>query len=333
MRVKAPRVNAPPEDNSTAALFARARDHTRENFSVLSCLVPRDLRADFITIYTFCRYADDIGDCYVGDISTARELALERLDRLRQSVVQNKPGDLPPTYIDELASLRERRRISTLPFERLIDAFEQDQRTTRYLTWDELLKYCDRSANPVGHLVLMLFGYRPPEECNNNTRALFATSDDICSGLQLANFWQDVRRDLFDRDRIYVPLSECNITERDLRAWAGEPMPSPIGDAVGASAASPGSIHPFCAALRPLVDRTQSLFDRGQGLFAELHRLPDPDRSMNRARDCRRVVRLFASGGELVNRKVRATGYTTLWQRPKVSRADKLLLLIRHLLG
>lgn len=322
-----------PDHNLTdpRKVFAAASDHTRENFSVLSCFVPQDLREDFVTIYTFCRYADDLGDCYDADIPASRLRAKASLAELRDCVRTAKPGILPISFIQQLSLVRDKHNISLAPFLRLIDAFEQDQSITRYASWEELTDYSVRSANPVGHLVLMLFGYRPPEECNNNTRDLFLGSDDTCTALQLANFWQDVRRDLVERDRVYLPLTELNISEHDLRAWAQEPMPQVQSLHQGRDI----TVHPFCAGVRKLVQRTDDLFERGGKLFSELSDLAKRQPTgatvtLKRARACARVVRLFAAGGRLVNSKVRACNYTTLWKRPRVTRFDKLRLLLSH---
>ena len=171
----------------------------------------------------------------------------------------------------------------------------------RYRTWDELLDYSRRSANPVGRLVLMVLGHRPPEEQPSNER-MFLASDDICTALQLINFWQDVRRDLIERDRIYLPMAEMPFDERTLRAWLEEPLRDEFGEA-----------------LRPLVDRTERLFASGGRIYSML---PPADA---------RIVALFAAGGMAILAKVRAMDHATLWRRPRLHAWEKAWLVIRAL--
>jgi squalene synthase HpnC len=151
--------------------------HHYENFHVVSLLLPKRLHQDFYNVYSFCRWADDLGD-EIGD--TAESLRL--LEWWRSELHAMCAG--------------QARHPVTL-FEDLITAFEQDQTVTRYRSFEELFQYCRYSANPVGRLVLGLCGYRDAERQ--------ALSDATCTALQLANFWQDVTVDL-EKDRVYLPL-------------------------------------------------------------------------------------------------------------------------------
>ncbi|MEX1018001.1 MAG: squalene synthase HpnC, partial [Phycisphaeraceae bacterium] len=163
-----------------------------ENFTVVSWLLPKRLREPFTHVYAFCRWADDLGD-ETGD----RQRSLELLHWWRDELDRCYAGQpRHPVYI-ALQPTIERFDIPRQPFDDLIDAFIQDQTVTRYQSWDQLLDYCTRSANPVGRLVLYLCGHRDEQRQR--------LSDATCTALQLANFWQDVRRDILERDRVYIP--------------------------------------------------------------------------------------------------------------------------------
>lgn len=165
-----------------------------ENFPVVSWLLPRRLHQHFFNVYAYCRWADDLGD-EVGDRARSLELLAwwrGELDACYAGVPAH------PVFVALSSTIRE-FAIPRQPFEDLISAFEQDQRVTEYETFAQLLDYCRRSADPVGRLVLYLFRQARDEH--------FRWSDSICTGLQLANFWQDVSRDL-DIGRIYLPAED-----------------------------------------------------------------------------------------------------------------------------
>jgi squalene synthase HpnC len=166
--------------------------HHYENFHVVSFLLPRRLHQDFYNIYSFCRWADDLGD-EIGDPAESLRLLgwwREELEAMYAGRVQH------PVFV----ALEGTARKYDLPqqlFADLISAFEHDQRVTRYANWAEVFDYCRCSANPVGRLVLRLCGYSDAERDR--------MSDATCTALQLANFWQDVTVDL-EKDRVYLPL-------------------------------------------------------------------------------------------------------------------------------
>ncbi len=164
-----------------------------ENFQVVSFLLPKHLHQDFYNVYSFCRWADDLGDEIGDPQESLRLLAWWRQELV--SLFEN--GEAAHPVFVALKITIERHGIPMQPFERLIQAFEHDQVVTRYQSFDEVLAYCVNSANPVGHLVLYLGGYNDPERQR--------LSDFTCSALQLANFWQDVAVDL-KKDRVYLPL-------------------------------------------------------------------------------------------------------------------------------
>ncbi len=277
-----------------------------ENFSVLSSLVPARLRDDFAAIYAFCRWSDDLGD-ETGTGPEARARAAELLTWWLAELDRCFKGEAThPVYI-ALGRTIERHALPIAPFADLISAFQQDQTVTEYQTWDQLTDYCRRSADPVGRLVLMLFGYRPEDDAKHGVDR-FAMSDATCTALQLINFWQDVRRDLIERDRVYMPAKDCGLDAATLRSWLDR------GE-------DPACRIAFIRAMRPLVDRTDELFRRGSALVPTL------------SREARPVVWLFGAGGRRVLSSVRACAGATLWHRPRLSKFSKGLLVARAMAG
>jgi len=166
--------------------------HHYENFHVVSLLLPKRLHQDFYNVYSFCRWADDLGD-EIGD--TAESLRL--LAWWRGELHAICAGQARHPVLVALAGTVRKFSLPLQLFDDLIKAFEQDQTITRYRSFEELYQYCRYSANPVGRLVLGLCGYNDAERQ--------ALSDATCTALQLANFWQDVTVDL-GKDRVYLPL-------------------------------------------------------------------------------------------------------------------------------
>src|SRR5437660_1134038 len=175
-----------------------ARSHY-ENFSVATLLLPRRLMPHFYHIYAYCRWADDLGDETGGG-----PLALDLLQWWREELLRCYDGKPRHPVMVALRDTIRRFDIPPQPFLDLLFAFEQDQLVKCYASYDQLLGYCRYSANPVGRLVLNL--------CGSFNAELARLSDVICTGLQLANFWQDVARDL-DLGRVYLP-------EEDRRRFA-----------------------------------------------------------------------------------------------------------------
>jgi squalene synthase HpnC len=189
----------------------RAHD---ENFPVAFLLASRGVRADMATVYWFCRTTDDIGD--EGPGGPAERLAA--LDAWEHDLRSALEGAAPEPGLAAVAGLIGRRGLTADPFLRLIEANRMDQRRSRWDTHEELVGYCRHSATTVGEMVLGVLGYRDPWR--------IGMSDATCIGLQLANFWQDIARDLADRDRIYLPreaMDRFGVSEDDLR----QPVASP----------------------------------------------------------------------------------------------------------
>jgi len=184
-----------------------ARRHY-ENFPVASLALPRRLRPAVASVYAFARSADDIAD--EGEIALAERLAgLARLERgVGEAPEAHLGGD--PVLL-AVTDTRRRFQLPAEPFVDLISAFRQDLSQRRYQDFGELMGYCRRSANPVGRILLRLYGA--------DTATNLGYSDAICSALQLINFLQDLRSDLLQRDRIYLPqdeLARFRVSESDI---------------------------------------------------------------------------------------------------------------------
>jgi squalene synthase HpnC len=266
-----------------------ARTHY-ENFSVVSFLLPRRLIRHFHSVYAFCRWSDDIADETGGGVETEKLIS-----SWRQELLACYGGEPRHPVMVALRETIRRFAIPPEPFLNLLVAFTQDQHVKIYSTFDQLLGYCKNSANPVGHLLLHLF------ECFDNKRA--ALADEVCTGLQLANFWQDVSRD-FDIGRVYLPEEDrrkFGFSLRDLAARKCTPA--------------------FQALMSFEVDRAHGYFDRGQALLALL------------PGEVRVDVDLFIRGGRAILAAIERANYDVLTHRPEVTNRVKLKLLLGGIVG
>jgi squalene synthase HpnC len=284
-----------PDARRHAATLEEALAYTRwlagvhyENFHVVSFLLPKRLHQDFFNVYAFCRWADDLGD-EIGD--TAESLRL--LSWWRAELERMYAGEAAHPVFVALKQTVARRSLPVEPFEHLIRAFEQDQRVTRYRTWEEVFGYCRYSANPVGRLVLHLCGYSDAERQR--------LSDATCTALQLANFWQDVAVDLA-KDRVYIPLE---VMERH-----GYSL-----DDLFALKATPA----FRATMRELVAKARELFVEGLPLATMLNRRLAVD------------IELFSRGGMRILDKIERQDYDVLARRPAISKVERAGLLLEVL--
>jgi squalene synthase HpnC len=232
------RVWSPEESRAYTRWLAT---HHYENFHVVSMLLPKRLHQDFYNVYSFCRWADDLGD-EIGDTDESLRMLAWWRGELRAMCAGEARH---PVFVALRGTVREFSLPVTL-FEDLITAFEQDQTVTRYRNWEELFQYCRYSANPVGRLVLGLCGYRDTERQ--------ALSDATCTALQLANFWQDVIVDL-DKDRVYLPL--------DLLESHGYPLEALFARKFDGR---------FRAAMQEAVTVTRGLFRQGYPLADSVDR-------------------------------------------------------------
>jgi squalene synthase HpnC len=268
--------------------------HHYENFNVASWLLPKQLHQHFYNLYAYCRWADDLGD----EIPE-RERALELLDwweRELDACYEGKPSN--PVFV----ALRETivaKDVPQQPFADLLKAFRQDQLVKRYPTWASVIDYCVYSANPVGRLVLYLCGYRDEQRQR--------LSDATCTALQLANFWQDVSRDL-EKGRIYIPLDRAaarGLTEKEI-----------VGKNFD---------ERYVELMKDLIAQTRELFDKGMPLA----KMVDGKLSVD--------LEMFSRGGIAVLDAIEAMGYDTLNARPAISKGKQIRLLgravVAHAIG
>jgi squalene synthase HpnC len=260
-----------------------------ENFHVVSFLLPKNLHQDFYNVYSYCRWADDLGD-EIGDPQESLRLLRwwsGELERLYQG------GEATHPVFVALRGTAKKYGIPKQPFADLITAFVQDQTVTRYENWAGVLGYCVNSANPVGRLVLYLCGY-----CDSERQRL---SDATCTGLQLANFWQDVTVDQL-KDRVYLPmdlLARHNYTVDELFAHKFDER--------------------FRGVMKEAVEYARGFFLTGLPLVCMVNRRLSLD------------LDLFSRGGLLILDKIERRGYDVLSARPKVSKGERVRLLISAL--
>jgi phytoene synthase len=236
------------------------------------------MRDTLAAIYAFARHADDVAD------EPGVEARLEKLTQWRELLRGCYSGKVDnPVFLALHDSLRQ-FILSHENFDRLLRAFEMDVGVNRHQDFSSLLAYCDCSANPVGRLVLELFGHHDP--------SLFALSDCICTALQLTNFWQDVAVDL-ERDRIYLPLEDLqrfHYTLDDLRAGRVDDR--------------------WRELLKFEIARTRLWFDRGKALPVRV------------APGLRAQLRLTWLGGMAILRKIELAGYDVFRRRPTLGKLD-----------
>jgi squalene synthase HpnC len=262
-----------------------------ENFPVASVLLPKRMRPHIAAIYAFARTADDIADEPGRQPSERLSLLADLALRLDEA---ERGSAADPIFV-ALADTIERCSLPIGLFHDLLSAFRQDVTVHRYATWADVDDYCRRSANPVGRLVLRVAGVHDP--------AADRASDDVCTALQLANFWQDFGRD-WTSGRLYVPAEEMERHGASTDGLAG------------------GSTLPesWTATLRACVERTWRLFHRGR-----------PVADVVRGR-LRWELRATWLGGTRILEKIEALGYDTLRQRPSLGTADAAVLLPQLLL-
>ena len=276
---------APSLDDAYAYCERLARSHY-ENFSVATWFLPKRLRQHFYNVYAYCRISDDLGD-ETGD----RQASLQLLDEWESELnACYEGGPRHPVFVALAGTVRE-FDIPKQTFADLLTAFRQDQKVTCYETFNDLLGYCRYSANPVGHLVLYLCGYRDSERQQ--------LSDYTCTALQLANFWQDVTAD-FEKGRIYLPLEDLrkyHVSETDL--------------------AAKNNTAAFREMMRFELQRAREWFDLGRPLVSKV------------SRDLAIDIELFSRGGQEILNAIEGQGYGVLGARPVISKRRKLALVTR----
>jgi squalene synthase HpnC len=260
-----------------------AKNHT-ENFTVVSQFLPKHLRGPMYIIYAYCRFTDDLGDEAAGD-------RLGLLDEWNADLRRAFSGAPQHPINIAVGNLSQDYPIQPEPFLRLNEANKLDQRKQRYATFSDVLDYCTLSANPVGQMVLSVFGYVDAER--------IAMSDATCTALQLANHWQDVARD-YDAGRIYLPqedLERYGVTEEQIAARRFDSN--------------------FRAMMQYQVDRAEALFRQGEPLASTV------------SRDLRVDLGLFTDGGRAILRAIARQGYDVLTHRPTVGTARASWMMAR----
>jgi hydroxysqualene synthase len=262
-----------------------------ENFPVASRFIPAEKRRYLAAIYAFARTADDYAD--EPGITTAERI--ESIGRWEQRLRESYTGEASHPVFIALCETVERFQIPIDLFENLLTAFRSDVTTNRYATFEQVLEYCSYSANPVGRLVLLLFNYR--------SELMMMHSDNICTALQLTNFWQDISLDL-EKGRLYLPkedLDQFGVPEDEIL----NRLPS--------------------TRVRKLISfevaRTERLFREGKPLLQEV------------GRDLRFELKLTWNGGMNILGKIKSQGFDVFQRRPRLSTIDKLSLFLRTLLA
>jgi squalene synthase HpnC len=264
-------------------IMARA---ATENFPVASRLLPRRLRTHLLAIYGFARLVDELGDEVPGDRLAALDWLSEELDRAFA-------GTATHPLLRALSPTIAACGLPGEPFARLIDANRADQRISSYDTWQGLLAYCHLSADPVGELVLHVFGAATPER--------IARSNAVCTALQLTEHWQDVREDLA-RARVYVPLEDLARHGCSIEDLGAEHVNERLRRVLALEAA-----------------RTAALFREGDALAASLHGWP------------RLAVAGYAGGGRAALEALALADYEVLALTPRPTRRRTIGAIVRVL--
>ena len=271
-----------------------------ENFPVGSFLVPNSKRKYIYSIYAFARFADDIADNE--KLTSDQKLeGLKQLDNDLSNISENKLKDLDKKTSGIFTALHNTINELKIPadeFRNLLKAFAQDSVKNRYDNFEELIEYSKLSANPVGHLVLYVFGYSPESD-----EKIFKCADKICTALQLTNFWQDTAEDL-KLDRVYIPtemMKEYNYSPELLFKKTEN--------------------DDFLNMLKTLVLKTRNLFDEGKNITG-----------MVKGR-LRLELKATIYGGEEILNKIESCSYRVLSSKVKIGKIDKLKLILKTILN
>lgn len=265
-----------------------------ENFPVGSLLIPANKRNYIYSIYAFARTADDIADS--GILKSNEKIRLlneydEELDKISRKDLQSLRKDSKQIFI-ALSNTIDKVKFPEKELRDLLTAFKMDSVKQTHQSFDDLLEYSSYSANPVGHLVLYVFGFDP--EKNKQT---FEYSDKICTALQLTNFWQDVKRDL-DIGRVYLPVNVMKDFNYDLK-MLNEKIEN----------------DDFRRMIKSLVDKTKAIFDEGKDIVKD---------TSGRLR--LELKATIAGGNEILN-KIGKLNYNVLSERVKINNIDKIKIL------
>ena len=262
-----------------------------ENFPVVSLFVPAQLRKHIAIIYQFARTADDTAD----DVAIPAEKRLAALKELEVNLIKALTGDYKTPFWRAFHNTIMTYELSAEYFFRLLSAFKFDVENRGFETFDEILNYCEKSANPVGRVILELYDIRETEAMNY--------SDKICTALQLANFYQDISRDL-PNGRIYLPREELRkfgISEKEIT--------------------SPVFNDAFRALIKFSVERNERLFREGEALFPFL---PFP---------LKQQIRITVAAGLKILDKIKMLDYNTIDFRPEITKFEVLSLVFNSVIN
>jgi len=260
-----------------------------ENFPVGSWFIPKKYREVIHLVYAFARVADDIAD--EGSESSAERI--ERLNEWERMLLHSVKGEPTSEFFSRLADSVERFHLSVHHFQNLLAAFRKDSENDTYETFDDVVEYCKYSANPIGRLMLEIFN------CSNEHT--IEMSDNICTALQLTNFWQDISVDT-RRNRFYIPLVELKahgLRLNDLR--------------------NRDNSSSFLRLMKLQIERTEKLFEKGKQLF---HHVP---------KDFKFELKMIWHGGMCILEKIKRMNYDTRVARPILTGRDKVVVLLKTL--
>ncbi len=258
-----------------------------ENFPVISFFIPKKLRKHIAVVYQFARQADDIADEGI----FTKEMRLEKLSNYRRKFGFALSERYENPFWQALYNTIKDKHLTSQYFLNLLDAFEQDIVKNRFNDFSEILNYCSKSANPVGRIILELFGVFDEESIEY--------SDAICTALQLTNFYQDTKKDFEEKGRIYLPKDEM------------------LKYGVDENIFSSNETNPELKMLMKYqINRTRDYFTKGNNLFAKL------------PRNLKRQIILTVKGGEAILNKIEASGFDVLRNRPILSNIDYLKIVI-----
>ncbi|MEW6653474.1 MAG: squalene synthase HpnC [Bacteroidota bacterium] len=284
-----------------AEAYIKAEDFAKshyENFPVISIALPKEAKKHIAITYQFARQADDLADEEVANstLTTSSQsfLRIKSLELYEKQLDDCLAGKFENDFWAALSSTINECKLNTQNFYDLLSAFKQDVYTTRYSTYESLLDYCRRSANPVGRIVL--------EICDVRNDEAFHYSDSICTALQLTNFYQDVSVDI-QKGRIYIPQTEMEKFRVEEKIFEEKQNNAN-----------------FKSLLMFQIERTRLLFVDGRKL---LPLLPKPLIVQ---------IKMTILGGEKILDKIEQLDYNVLVQRPKLSKMDYLKIFAKGLL-
>lgn len=269
-----------------------AKNHY-ENFPVASLLIPKSKRKFIAAVYAFARVADDIAD--EGNLKSETRIArlVKYKDLFDNRICTKEFPNLPAIY-----DTVEKNSLTDKNFLDLISAFIQDNQKNKYKDFEEVLGYCEKSANPVGRILLELFDIR--------NEIAFNYSDQICTALQLTNFYQDLSLDI-EKDRFYISedtLNQFELSYNDLISFKTSKL---VNDN-------------FKQMMKYLIDINFKLFDEGENLLGYLHGL------------FKKEIKLTLEGGREILNKIISSDYNPFLFHPKLNKFNWLRIILRSLI-